>query len=132
MSLSFLPNIPIEVSNLYFRCRMRLEATFLEDEFPFISPLRVSILEQPGLDISVRVAGLPDFLILPFVTDHYMKVIRRFLYQEIGAPSCVEIDLNKFLQDIGEDSLAETMGSAIPSVLRHGQLNDVRREGDCM
>ena len=79
---------------------MRLAVDFLPEKFPFISALRVSVLEQPELDISVEITGFIDFLILPFVTDHYMKVIRRFIYQQFGAPNFLEIDLTPFGDDI--------------------------------
>ena len=103
---------------------MRIAVSFVSQKFPFISTCRISVLEEPEIDISVEMAGLPDFLILPFVTDHYLKVIRRFLYQQIGAPNYVEIDLSVLLQDEGDagECLVEDVQAIIPGIIRHGNI----------
>lgn len=99
---------------------MRFEADMLSERFPFISTFKLSILEEPDIDISVRLGSLPDFLILPFVTDHYMKVIRFFLYQQFGAPNYLELDLTAFLADGGDgERLVEDVQAVIPNIIRH-------------
>ena len=71
----------------------------------------------------MRVAGLPDLLLLPFVTDHYLKEIRRFLYQQVGAPACLEIDLTIFLEENGAgESFVGDLEGILPDLLRHGEL----------
>jgi len=60
--LSRTPEIPVFISNLEFKCRMRFALTFVENRFPFISSLRWSILERPYIDLSVKAGGLPGMM----------------------------------------------------------------------
>jgi len=115
------PEFTISVTDLTFKCRMRFEASFLQEKFPFISSLRISILEKPQLDISIRPSIFPDLFTIPWIMTHYVDMVQDHLYLEFGAPKFVEANFETLIRNEGDagEKLVEDVQSILGEAIRH-------------
>jgi len=130
--LARTPELPVFISNLKFKCRMRFSLTFAENRFPFISSLRWSLLRIPEIDISVKAGGLPGMMEMPSITVRFLELVRHQMYAVLGHPKFVEANFTKFIHEDAsmEDEVArfiQGLTDLIPEMIKHGSLTQVAK-----
>lgn len=95
----YTPNLKVDVKDVHMKCKLRMWWNLLT------SKLRIAFLEEPSIswdiDLKVSVFELPDAIEDGLVTWALQKMLAGF-----GPESPLEIQLEKFLQQMVRDNLA--------------------------
>lgn len=98
MVCNFGVSLPILVHRLYFRGKVHVQVR-LDDEYPFIDTLQVSLLEEPTVEFSVRPLHSVDVMDVPWISNLIRQSVNEFVHNALLDPNSLTIPIKALFLD---------------------------------